>query len=68
MIGVTPAQRDALKLLAGVVGPTSYLAGGVAVAARLGHRQSLDLDVFVPDGAPEDLALPLSQHGDEALA
>jgi hypothetical protein len=47
-VGITAPQRDVLTRLAGVVPDGTYLAGGVAVALRLGHRQSLDLDLFVP--------------------
>lgn len=43
---VTPAQRAALAKLAPLVGDAFYLAGGVAIAARLGHRTSRDLDLF----------------------
>lgn len=40
--------RTALTALAPALEAGSYLGGGVAVAARLGHRTSRDLDVFVP--------------------
>lgn len=49
---MTPAQRDALALLSGALGPSSYLAGGTAVAVRLRHRVSHDIDLFVPDADP----------------
>jgi len=56
-LGVTKNQRDALRLLAGVVPNDVYLAGGVAVALRFAHRNSHDLDLFAPDSFdPEKLA------------
>jgi hypothetical protein len=45
---ITPDQRKALESLATVVDPETYLAGGVAIALRLGHRTSRDLDLFTP--------------------
>ncbi len=44
---LTPAQSSALARLnqTGVLRDV-YLAGGVAVALHLGHRQSIDLDLF----------------------
>lgn len=40
-------QRAALDTLAGIgIGEQFYLAGGAALALRLGHRQSVDLDFF----------------------
>lgn len=40
-------QRAALDTLAGVgIGEQFYLAGGAALALRLAHRQSVDLDFF----------------------
>jgi len=47
--GITPAQRTALVTLAAVVDPSTYLAGGVAIALRLRHRESHDLDLFTPE-------------------
>jgi hypothetical protein len=46
--GITPPQRAALDVLARVVDDSTYLAGGVALALRFGHRQSRDLDLFDP--------------------
>lgn len=46
---ITPEQRRALESLASVVDPTTYLAGGVAIAVRFGHRTSHDLDLFTPE-------------------
>ncbi|MFI5307314.1 MAG: nucleotidyl transferase AbiEii/AbiGii toxin family protein [Polyangiales bacterium] len=49
---ITPAQRDALERLARVVDSATYLAGGVAIALRLHHRQSRDIDLFSPSIDP----------------
>jgi predicted nucleotidyltransferase component of viral defense system len=35
----------------------AYLAGGTALALRLGHRQSIDLDFFTPDKFDEQIIL-----------
>ncbi len=45
--GVSPDQRRTLDRLSRL-GPLAgfYLAGGTAIAAHLGHRRSLDLDLF----------------------
>ena len=53
-----PAQREAL----GKLGPPAaecgfYLAGGTAIAAHLGHRQSQDLDWFTGGHIEDPLAL-----------
>ncbi len=48
MTGITPAQREALALLAPALEEGTYLAVGVAAALSLHHRTSLDLDLFVP--------------------
>jgi len=56
------AQRAVLDLLASVLPDDAYLAGGVAVAARYGHRISLDLDVFTVESDPAELAEAL--HGE----
>ena len=46
-----PAQRGALEGLAAVLAPgKTYLGGGMALALRLGHRGSRDLDWFDPAG------------------
>lgn len=42
------AQRRALLVLAPRLEEGTYLAGGVAIGLSLGHRTSLDLDLFVP--------------------
>ena len=47
MVGcITDAHRAALAKLAPQLPRDVYLAGGVAVAAHLGHRTSRDLDLF----------------------
>jgi len=46
---LTPSQKHALDTLASIVDPATYLAGGVAIALRLGHRQSRDLDLFTTE-------------------
>jgi hypothetical protein len=48
MSGISDAQRAALEVLADVVDPTTYIGEGVAVALRLAHRESRDLDLFAP--------------------
>jgi hypothetical protein len=45
-----------IEALAPSLEPGTYLAGGVAVGARLHHRTSLDVDLFVPrDFDPAEL-------------
>jgi len=46
--GITPRQLDALNALGPELDRDTYLVGGVAVAMRLHHRISHDLDLFVP--------------------
>jgi len=54
---VTPAQLAAIRQLASALPAGAYLAGGVAIAATLHHRTSLDLDFFVPtDFDPDRVA------------
>jgi len=56
---LTPAQRAALGSLVGAIDPAAYyLAGGVAVALRLHHRGSRDLDLFTLSADPSALAEP----------
>lgn len=43
---IPPAQRKVLDKLAPLIADAFYLAGGAAIAARLHHRQSRDLDLF----------------------
>jgi hypothetical protein len=63
---LTPRQREVLAEL----GPFAqargfYLAGGTAVALRLGHRRSEDFDWFAgePVTLPEDLPPELDEAG-----
>lgn len=49
------AQRAALEALAPFVCRDFYLAGGVAVALRLRHRSSRDLDLFTGERDPREL-------------
>jgi Nucleotidyl transferase AbiEii toxin, Type IV TA system len=63
MSGISDAQRAALATLAPVVDPSTYLGGGVAVALRLDHRQSRDLDLFVLASDPVAIAPALEQPG-----
>jgi len=58
---LSDAQRAALARLAAVIDPSTYLAGGVAVALRLDHRRSQDLDLFVPAADPVAFAAALAQ-------
>jgi hypothetical protein len=52
---VSTAQREAAARLAPLLPADAYLAGGVAIAAALDHRSSLDLDVFMPTTDPRSL-------------
>jgi hypothetical protein len=56
---LSSAQRTALEVLARAVEPSTYLAGGVAVALRLHHRQSRDLDLFTAESDPAALVSAL---------
>jgi len=42
--------RSAAAVLAEILGGAFYLAGGTGLALRLGHRVSLDLDLFSAEG------------------
>jgi hypothetical protein len=53
---LSSAQRAALEVLARIAPPSTYLAGGVAVALRLHHRKSRDLDLFTPASDPASLS------------
>lgn len=59
--GLTSAQKGALETLAPRLRGDFYLAGGVAVALRLGHRTSHDLDLFAIERDPTELEEPLSR-------
>ncbi len=51
-VGISDAQRAALATLADRLDPTTYLAGGVAIALRFDHRSSRDLDLFTATADP----------------
>jgi Nucleotidyl transferase AbiEii toxin, Type IV TA system len=65
--GVTPSisadQLRALAVVAPALPPSTYLAGGVAVALRCGHRTSVDLDLFTPND-PVATSLPALERLD----
>ena len=60
---VSPEQERVLRLLSPLLPPDAYLAGGVAIAARLHHRRSRDLDLFVERTDPLDLTDALAAAG-----
>lgn len=67
---VLPADAAATwGSIAPVVPPEAYLGGGTAIAVRLHHRQSRDLDFFFHGGSIdlEDLASRLSAAGPFAI-
>jgi hypothetical protein len=64
---ITDAQRDALRRLSPVLPADVYLAGGVAVAVRIGHRRSRDLDFFTQTTNPESLVDVLAQLPDVSV-
>lgn len=55
------AQFEALATLAPALADDFYLGGGVAVALRLHHRASRDLDLFAPERDPAELDEMLSR-------
>lgn len=62
---LTAAQARVLARVAPVLAERSfYLAGGTALALRLGHRRSVDLDWFTgePIGDPLRLAREVQEH------
>jgi hypothetical protein len=59
---LSAAQREALATLAAVVDPATYLAGGLAVALRLQHRRSQDLDLFLAGSDPVTLTPALEER------
>jgi hypothetical protein len=65
---LSAAQRRALDVLAPIVGADFYLGGGVAVALRLHHRQSRDLDLFAAERDPIDLEEALVQQPDVQIS
>ncbi len=64
---ISAAQRVALAALAPIVGSDFYLGGGVAVALRLHHRSSHDLDLFSAERDPNDLEEALVQSPSLAI-
>jgi hypothetical protein len=61
-----PAQQQALLSACAKVSARwgAYLAGGTALALRLGHRQSEDLDWFTPETlAPDELLAAVERLG-----
>ncbi len=60
---LTDPQREALRTLAPLLGEGFYLGGGVAIALRLHHRSSRDLDLF-RDSDPAPLEESLLQLPD----
>jgi hypothetical protein len=55
--GITLEQREALRALGPTLPGAAYLGGDVAVALTFEHRESHDLDFFVPeDFDPQRLA------------
>lgn len=44
---ITEAMSEIAKVVFGVLDAEYYLAGGTALALRLGHRKSVDLDYFI---------------------
>lgn len=58
---LTERQQAALRALAPLLDGAFYLGGGVAVALRLHHRVSHDLDLFASDADPISLDERLSQ-------
>lgn len=63
-MNVPAEQVGVLVALTSDLPSDAYLAGGVAVAAHIGHRQSRDLDIFTTTSPPEALAPRLSKHPD----
>jgi hypothetical protein len=59
----SPEQKEVLRQLSPLLPPDAYLAGGVAIAARLHHRTSRDLDWFVSGTDPLMLVDALSTAG-----
>jgi hypothetical protein len=53
-----------MAALAPALPPDAYLAGGVAVALRLGHRESRDIDVFTIASDPLPVADALADRRD----
>lgn len=65
---LTPELRRALRELAPALKDGKfYLGGGTAVAIRLGHRVSMDLDWFSPDGPADPLGFARELRDDHGL-
>jgi predicted nucleotidyltransferase component of viral defense system len=70
---VTPAMRNLLRLIGQQpFANRFYLAGGTALALRLGHRLSVDLDFFsasdeVTRSTRQEILAALSPHTPQAL-
>lgn len=58
---LTEGQEAALGTLAPLLGADFYLGGGVAVALRLHHRASRDLDLFASECDPASFEERLAQ-------
>ena len=58
---LTPLQLELLELLKEV--PSGYLTGGTALAGYLGHRRSLDVDLFVAAADEIEMAGALLETG-----
>jgi len=56
----TPAMRKVMRFIGGCPFAKRFcLAGGTALALRLGHRRSIDLDLFSEtDAAPTSTGMP----------
>ncbi len=60
---IYPQTRQVLKQIAAVSVPGDfYLAGGTGLALQLGHRCSIDLDLFTPAFPKRDLLLSSIKH------
>jgi hypothetical protein len=57
--GLSPLQYDLLVLLKEI--PGSYVSGGTALAGYLGHRRSLDIDIFVANVEDIEIASTVSK-------
>jgi len=63
---LNPGQRDVLEKLGTLPLKGYYLAGGTALALQMGHRLSLDFDLFTSHmGDPEQLLSVLNSSGME---
>lgn len=61
---LTEAQHAALVALGPTLESRFYLGGGVAVAMRVHHRASHDLDLFAPEQDPTELEEQLARVHD----